>query len=293
MRERGESGVQKKRTKGWIEAEYDRHMRTRRKKSGNCLLEVKGEDGETTHLLFRACDFFVELSATCDERVNDWCENFSSNPCSSCWAMLRPMLHPGTLLLLLKIAASVSLIPSLLVTVVVFPMWIGLMWWRIVYFGNDRDALLRIGLTGMCLDVLVWMYTTYYSGRVVLVLFLAGPLVLIYLVFRIRARSLVRQQAPLPTVAGSPQKPAGARGNDKEICIGDEAQAKGETDSTSLLLKRHPGDRSKVCVWCGVERSRFVCVCMSGRARAHKITHIRALRQCRIAPEHALATIRL
>jgi len=34
-------GGGRKQSKGWMEAEYDRYKRARRKKSGNCILEVK------------------------------------------------------------------------------------------------------------------------------------------------------------------------------------------------------------------------------------------------------------
>ena len=34
-------GGGRKQSKGWMEAEYDRYKRARRKKSGNCILEVE------------------------------------------------------------------------------------------------------------------------------------------------------------------------------------------------------------------------------------------------------------
>jgi len=42
MRERSDADTgEHTRQKGWMEAEYDRQQRLRRKKSGNCILEVK------------------------------------------------------------------------------------------------------------------------------------------------------------------------------------------------------------------------------------------------------------
>ena len=43
------AGEKEERRKGWVEAEYERHKRMRRKSSGNCILEVKdSETGEET-----------------------------------------------------------------------------------------------------------------------------------------------------------------------------------------------------------------------------------------------------
>jgi hypothetical protein len=40
-----EAEVGRKQGKGWMEAEYDRYKRARRKKSGSCILEVQVQPG--------------------------------------------------------------------------------------------------------------------------------------------------------------------------------------------------------------------------------------------------------
>lgn len=100
-----------KRRKGWIEAEYERHKRIQRKSSGNCILEVKDSDtGETTHLLFRACDMLMECSASLDKVAGQYCDAVCQQPCVVC----RVLLAPGALVILLFAAAASSFLPSVL-----------------------------------------------------------------------------------------------------------------------------------------------------------------------------------
>ena len=43
-----------------------------------------------------------------------------------------------------------------------FPAWIGLLWWRTIYFGTDRNILLTVGITGIFIDMLAWIYVSLH-----------------------------------------------------------------------------------------------------------------------------------
>ena len=107
--DKAQESRQESRRKGWVEAEYERHKRMRRKSSGNCILEVKDSDtGETTHLLFRTCDMLMECSAAFDKIAGKWCDAFCQQPCAVC----RLLLAPAVLIILLMTAATTSLLSS-------------------------------------------------------------------------------------------------------------------------------------------------------------------------------------
>ena len=68
-------------------------------------------------------------------QLSGCCDSFCERPCAFC----RPLLGPATLTLLLLAAAWSSFLSSLLLTAVIFPIWIGLVW--CVFISPDLSAL--------------------------------------------------------------------------------------------------------------------------------------------------------
>ena len=195
-------------------------------------------------MLFRACDRLMELSASFDEQCNE----FLCQPSNFARMQCRQLIYPSLLLLLLVVAAGLSFWPSIMLTAGVFPAFVALTWWRAVYFGNDRNSLLLIGLTGIAIDLTLWFYMTRSKHWGLNLLLLIASSALVWLIFHIRALSL-----PLD----------GCRDMSLSAATG------GDPESAKA---RHQA-RSKVCAWCGVPRSRFDHHCLFINACVYDATH--------------------
>ena len=195
-------------------------------------------------MLFRACDRLMELSASFDEQCNE----FLCQPSNFARMQCRQLIYPSLLLLLLVVAAELSFWPSIMLTAGVFPAFVALTWWRAVYFGNDRNSLLLIGLAGIATDLTLWFYITRSKHWGLNLLLLIASSALVWLIFHIRALSL-------PLDGCTDMSLSAATGGDPE-----SAKARHQT-------------RSKVCAWCGVPRSRFDHHCLFINACVYDATH--------------------